>query len=195
MLVNDQIAQLGEIAAELRKACQEQTGIDPASDRRALDSAFSETGLTVRKLNRVRDALHTAARTLDQQQECITKLERRVNDLESSNGALMVDRTRGIDEAGTRAEYAWEVAERALEAAGIDSGELADLVAEHTRYDRQIGRLMGEQRERLEAFRIAMIGVLRALEDDTVRTDGLTPIQVGKVRRAIERANSKACGR
>jgi hypothetical protein len=122
-------------------------------------------------------------------------MQGRITRLESSTGTLMVDRTRGIDEANTRARYAWEVAEHALAAAGLDSGELVDLVAEHTRYGHHVDGLIDEERERLEAFRIAMIGVLMALRGDRVRVDGLTPVQVGKVRRAIERANNKACGR
>ena len=189
MPVNDQSAKLEENAADLRKLCQEQTGVDPAFDRGASD--FHQTQLTVRELNRVRDALHAAARALGQQRERITTLEGRVSRLESSNGALMVDRTRGIDEAGTRAQYAWEVAERALEVAGIDTGELAGRVADHARYGHHVDKMIGEERERLEAFRITMVGALHSLDG----RDGLTAVQVGGLRGAIERANNKACGR
>lgn len=190
-MINDQIAELKKLSDELRKACQEQTGIDPAFDCGAPVSAFTETRLSVRELNKIRDALSGAARVLGQQREGTDKLERRVNDLASGNGALMVDRDRGIAEAGQRATYAWEVAEAALAAAGIDTGELADLVAEHTRYGHHVDALIGAERERLEAFRIAMCGVLHALDG----RDGLTAAQVGMLRRAIDRANSKACGR
>lgn len=123
MTISDQAARLEEIAADLRKLCQEQTGVDPVFDRRTSDSAFTQARLTVRELNRVRDALLAAARLLGRQQERTEKAERRSSQLSSSNGALMVDRDRGIREAGERASAAYEVAERALELAGIDSGD------------------------------------------------------------------------
>jgi len=151
-MIKDQIAELEKLSDELRKACQEQTGVDPAFDHRAPVLAFTETRLPVLELNRIRDALSGAARALGQQQQHATERDGRIGRLESSNGALMVDRDRGIAEAGQRATYAWGVAEAAL---------------------------------------AAMCGVLRALDG----RDGLTAAQVGKLRRAIDRANNKACGR
>jgi len=191
MPANGQIAQLEEIAADLRKACQEQTGVDPAFAGRTPDSAFSQTRIDLRELNRIRNALTSAACTLSQQETRAADREGRISRLESSNGALMVDRDRGIAEAGQRATYAWEVAEAALAAAGLDTGELADLVAEHTRYGHYVDSLIDGERERLEAFRITLCGVFQALDG----RDGLTAAQVGTLRRAIGRANNNACGR
>lgn len=148
---------------------------------------------------RLADQLAEARRMIEQGAEREAKLERRVSDLSSSNGALMVDRDRGINAASLKAEGAWQVAEDALAAlrdAGIEPGaDLATLVEDANRWRHQHEQFLAAERDRLEAFRCTMVGLIHQCRAQSQAGKGLTPELVGKLGRSIDRANNKACGR
>lgn len=148
---------------------------------------------------RAADRLTEAVRMIEQGAERERKLQDRVTRLESSTGALMVDRDRGIREAGARAEGAWRVATDSLAAlreAGIEPGaELATLVEDATRYGDQIFSQLDRERIRLDEFRCAMVGLIEQCQTHAANGKGLTPELVGKLGQRIHRANNKACGR
>lgn len=148
---------------------------------------------------RLADQLAEATRVIHSVAEREAKLERRASDLSSSNGALMVDRDRGIREAGRRADGARKVAHdsvEALRAAGIEPGaDLDTLIEDAARYDDMVFTLLDRERIRLDEFRCTMVGLIQQCQDHASAGKGLTPEQVGKLGRAIHRANNKACGR
>lgn len=148
---------------------------------------------------RLADQLAEARRIIEDDAERKEKLQRRITHLESSNGALMVDRQRGIDAAEKRARGAWQVAEdtlTALRAHDIAPGaDLAALVEDANRYRHHYDKLMADERDRLDAFRRKIVGLIQACQDRAIAGRGLTPAEVGKLGRDIDRANDKARGR
>jgi hypothetical protein len=148
---------------------------------------------------RAADQLAEAARNIQQGIERERKQSERITRLESSTGALMVDRDRGIRQAETRTAGARLVAADALAAlreAGIEPGaDLDTLAADAVRhYDTTLDRLDAEVR-RLDEFRCSIVGLIQQCQDQSRAGKGLTAEQVSKLGRRIERANQKACGR
>lgn len=189
------VDQLAVTVAELRSALSRQ-GLDGGQAYRA---DYANITVSAPQFARVIDQLAAAGRTIERGAERERKLQDRVTRLESSNGALMVDRQRGIDDAGRRAEGAWQVATDSLTAlrdAGIEPGaELATLVEDASRWRNQHDQFMGAEHDRLEAFRCKIVGLIEGCQRRTARDQGLTPVEVGKLGRDIDRANHKALGR
>jgi AcrR family transcriptional regulator len=148
---------------------------------------------------RLASTLADAVRIIESDAQREEKLTDRVTRLESSTGALMVDRDRGIRQAETRTAGARLVAADALAAlreAGIEPGaDLDTLAADAVRhYDDTLARLDRDNR-RLEEFRCSIVGLIQQCQDQASAGRGLTPDQVGKLGRGINRANNKAMGR
>lgn len=161
----------------------------------------TEYGLSVPACDvaRAADRLTEAVRMIEQGAERERKLQDRVTQLESSTGALMVDRDRGIREAGARAEGAWRVAADSLAALrehGIEPGADLDTLATDAvrHYDETLYRLDAEV-QRLDDFRCSIVGLIQQCQTHAANGKGLTPELVGKLGRQIKRANDKACGR
>lgn len=148
---------------------------------------------------RLADQLVDARRVIEQDAEREAKLRDRISRLESSNGALMVDRQRGIDAAHLVAEGARQVAKDSLATLrehGIEPGaDLATLIEDANRWRHQHEKFLADERDRLEAFRCSIVGLIQQCQTQAANGKGLTPGQVSKLGQAIERANNKAYGR
>lgn len=186
--------QLDDAESRLRGLLTEE-GISRAEAYRA---DFQHLSIPAPEVARIADRLADARRQLSQASERERVLRARITRLESSTGALMVDRTRGIDEANRRAEGARQVASdciAVLREHGIDPGaELATLVEDATQYGNHVFGLLDRERLRLDEFRCTMVQLIQQCQDRSRAGNGLTPGQVGILGRAIDRANSKARG-
>lgn len=161
----------------------------------------TEYGLSVPAcdLARIADQLTEAVRTIEQGAERERKLQDRVTRLESSNGALMVDRDRGIRAAGERADGARLVAldmVNALREHGIDPGaDIETLITDAARHYYDTMGHYERENQRLDAFRCSVVGLIQQCQTHAANGKGLTPELVGKLGRQIDRANNKALGR
>lgn len=184
--------RLGRAAAELRAELG-AAGIDLQdayrSDHIRLPLGARHITLIADQLTEAKDVLHEVA--LREQE-----LESRIAQLGLANGVLMVDRDRGIREAGARAEGAWQVAAdsvAALRAHGLEAGaDLEVLVADATRYSNHMFALMNGERMRLEQFRMSMVALIGQALVHAGSGKGLTADQVGKLGQHVERANTAA---
>jgi hypothetical protein len=177
-------------------AALDRCGIAPAD---AYRDRYTDVTISARDAINAAHALGRLQRELDQAAERKRTLSERITRLESSTGALMVDRDRGIRQAEDRAAGARLVAADALAAlrdAGIEPGaDLDTLIGDAVRhYDATLARLDSEV-QRLDDFRRKVVGLIQQCQDQASAGKGLTAEGVGKLGRAIERANNKACGR
>lgn len=190
------VDRLGETVDKMRATLAEH-GFGGATSPYRAD--FAHISMSVPEYARLRDQLAEARRTIEQDAEREANLERRISELSSSNGALMVDRDRGIREAGQRADGARLVAAD-LYSALLERGhflgvDLDTLIEDGARYYYATLAHYERESERLDAFRCSMVGLIQQCQTQAANGKGLTPEQVGKLGRAIHRANNKALGR
>jgi septal ring factor EnvC (AmiA/AmiB activator) len=197
--VNHILTRMIDKYAETISALRAHLGRHVPEHVSAYRADYSRVDVPASELARAADQLAEARRTIEQGMEREAKLHDRISRLESRTGALMVDRDRGVREAGQRAEGAWRVAADSLAAlrdAGIEpDGDLATLVADATRYGDHVFGLLDRERERLDAFRRSIVGLIQQCQTHSADGKGLSPEQVGKLGQSIDRANDKACGR
>jgi hypothetical protein len=148
---------------------------------------------------RAADQLAEATRMIQQGIERERKLSERVTRLESSTGSLMVDRDRGIRDAQRLADGARMVAADCyavlVEHDLTVGAELETLIEDAVRHYYATLDHLGRENQRLDEFRCSIVGLIRQCQDQASAGRGLTPEQVGKLGRRIERANRKATGR
>lgn len=185
----EQVAELEGLRDDIRKVGQWH-GWDPSHER-----ASEHLDVTMARpvLNRLWAALNRAARSIAQLAETNGKLERRNGQLAQANGALMVDRTRGIDEANERAQAACLWAAEVAEKAGVPQEEWPEQARATmaARWATQ-ARLEAEV-DRLERMRVTvLVPLINACEH---APEGFTGDQVKKLRRQLSSANEKAMGR
>lgn len=147
---------------------------------------------------RLMDQLAQARTTIDQDAKRERDLRERITRLESANGALMVDRDRNIAEAGRSADGARLVAAdlytALLERGWHADADLDTLIEDGARHYYDTLAKLDADRDQLDAFRLKMVGLIQQCQNQARAGKGLTAEQVGKLGRAIERANRKACG-
>jgi hypothetical protein len=164
--------------------------VDAARELRELIDAdtYPQTSVDKRRLGRVRDLLHRAEKTIEQAEGSMDTQARRIGQLESSNGSLMVDRDRTSRRAATEIAAARELVVRHL---GIDSPELDMRLREQAEFDRRTLALFDTERTRYDEFRTTVISLMHEIEG----RETLDGEQLAKVRSIITKANKRAMGR
>lgn len=184
-------SELDEEREGLRDSAR-ANGWDPSCER-ARD--WNTAVISGERINRVWSAMYAAARSIRQLIEANTKLQRRNEQLASSNGALMADRTRGIDEATERAQAAVLWAAEVARVAGIPEEEWPEQARARLRDERAAQVRLERDNQRLEELRTTMVVPLIRLCDEAASVGGFTVDQLRQLHKKLDAANKKAMGR
>jgi small-conductance mechanosensitive channel len=171
-----------DIAEQLTEAVQAM--------RARLDgkNEYEQIWLDQPEAGRLRETMNQGARTVQSLREQLAKAQRRIRQLESSNGALIVDRDRAQRAAGQQVGAMRELLVKHL---GLDSDELDEQIREQAECGRHVWSIMDGECRRYDEFRCAMVSLAFELE----RAQGLTADQVAKLVKLINKANKKALNR
>lgn len=148
---------------------------------------YPQMSLDKARVKRLRDLLHSAAKTVAGMADKAREREGRISRLESANGHLMVDRDRANSKAAEQVAAARELLVRHL---GIDSPELDMRMREQVEHNRRSWALLDSERSRYDEFRTTMISLMHEL----VGRKSLDSEQLAQVRKIVDRANKKTLG-
>jgi len=168
-------ADLVEAARELRELVDAQGG-------------YTWVQMDVSKAKRLRDLLHRADKAFESADAEADRQSRRIGTLESSNGALMVDRDRANSRAAEQVAAARELLVKHL---GLDSPELDMRMREQAEYDRRTLALLDRENRAYDEFRTTIVSLMFELRE----VDVLDGERLAKVRSIVDRANKRALGR
>jgi hypothetical protein len=143
--------------------------------------------MDAREAARLRDLLHRAVQAFESCEATEATLSRRVGQLESSNGNLMLDRDRWQQRA---AEADGTARQLLIDALGIDAPEVDRRMREQAEYDARSWSHMDAERVAYDQFRTTVVQIMHEAGDGPI-----SPERWGEVRKAVARANKRALGR
>lgn len=164
--------------------------VQAARELRELIDADNYPQLTISKdkVKRLRDLLHRIDRDFETADGEIDRQSRRIGTLESSNGALMVDRDRVNSRAAEQVAAARELLVKHL---GLDSTELDQRMREQAEYDRRTLALLDRERTAYDQFRTTVVQAMFEVRE----FDVLDGNALAQLRKLVDRANKRALGR
>lgn len=181
-----------EQARELKREILDRMGGISALDN-ARSFGHFDVSVLGSHLVRMWDLLTSTSRRVGQLEATADKQQRRIGQLESSNGALMVDRDRGIRAATERAAAAEHLAAEMAAKAGVELAD--DAIARRVADDNEQTYRLENEIQRAGDLRQTVVGFAFQLEEKAKKGQGLTPDELMRVARALKRANGKAMGR
>lgn len=188
MTYEEQVVEFIELRDKVRELGL-AAGWDPSGERATEWSQASAPGGIVNKLW---GALNNASRSLAQLLEINSKLKRRADQLASSNGALMIDRDRGIQAAHDRMRGALLWAAETAEAHGVPEEQWPEDARFRLEQERDTWFRIEAERDRLEHLRTGVVcALIQACQNSP---EGFSADQVKRLRSTLERENRKAMG-
>lgn len=188
MTYEEQATVLAELRDKVREIGQ-SNGWDPSCERAG---EYREASLPGELVNTLWGALHQAGRSLSRLLDANSKLERRNHQLSGSNGALMVDRDRGIRAAEDRMRGALLWAADVAKAQGVPEDQWPEEARFRLGQERDAWEHLERERDRLEHLRTGVVvALITACQDSP---EGFSAEQVKRLRGTLERENRKAMG-
>jgi hypothetical protein len=188
MNFEEQVTELAELRNKVREVGL-SSGWDPSHERA---SQYNEADLPGELVNQLWGALNRSGRSLAQLLEDNSRLERRNAQLADSNGALMVDRDRGIQAAHDRMRGALLWASDVAKAQGIPEAQWPEDARFRLGQESDAWARIEAERDRLEHLRTGVVcALIKACLDFP---EGFSADQVKRLRGTLERENRKAMG-
>jgi hypothetical protein len=188
MNFEEQVTELAELRNKVREVGL-SSGWDPSHERA---SQYNEAGLPAELVNKLWGALNQASRSLAQLLEANSKLEQRNGELAHSNGALMIDRDRGIQAAHDRTRGALLWAADVAKSQGIPEGQWPEEARFRLGQESDAWARIEAERDRLERLRTGVVcALIKACLDSP---QGFSADEVKRLRGTLERENRKAMG-